>query len=135
MPVMNNGIEAAALMQVEEKKLDITDMKMLRMMSGVTRLDRMRNDYSKGSVKIIEISRIKMQEARLRCFGHPMRRNDEEIGREAMDMEIPGTRRKGRSRIRWKDCVNADMREEDLDQRDAKKRTIWRRQIRNSDPE
>ncbi|XP_063599693.1 uncharacterized protein LOC134776005 [Penaeus indicus] len=74
--------------EVEEKKLDVTEMKMLRWMSGVTRFRRMRNEFMRGLVKVVEILKNR-QETKMRWFGDLMKRNDEEhIGREAMDMEI-----------------------------------------------
>ncbi|XP_047469126.1 uncharacterized protein LOC125025194 [Penaeus chinensis] len=68
-PAVTYGLGAAALKQVEEKKLDVTEMKMLRWMSGVTLLDRISNEDIRGSVKAVEISK-KVQEARLRWVGH-----------------------------------------------------------------
>ena len=41
-PAMTYGLGTAPLRKTEEKKLDVTEMKMLRWMVGVTRLDRIR---------------------------------------------------------------------------------------------
>ena len=41
------------------------------------RKDKIRNAYIKGSIKVIEVSK-KMQEARLRWFGHLLRRPEKE---------------------------------------------------------
>ena len=53
----------------------MTELKMLRWMVGVTRKDRVRNNHIKGSVKVTEASN-KVQEARLRCFGHLKKENE-----------------------------------------------------------
>ncbi|XP_042880448.1 uncharacterized protein LOC122258517 [Penaeus japonicus] len=42
-PALIYGLGAAPLKKVEERKLDVAEMKMLRRMSGVTRRDRTRN--------------------------------------------------------------------------------------------
>ena len=35
--------------KAQEKKLDVAEMRMLRWMSGVTKLDRIRNERSRGT--------------------------------------------------------------------------------------
>lgn len=135
-PAMTYALETAPIKKTEEKRLDVAEMKMLRWMSGVTRRDKIRNDIIRGSVKVIETSK-KVQEARLRWFGHLRRRNEAEqhVGREALDMEVPGQRRRGRPKTRWKDRITADMVEKGLDVRQCEDRNSWRRLIRNSDPD
>ncbi|XP_037779142.1 uncharacterized protein LOC119575562 [Penaeus monodon] len=81
-PALTYGLEAALL-----KKLDVTEIKMLRWMVGVTRRDRIRNDSIRGTMEVVEISKT-IQEARLRWFGHLRRRAGEyHAGREDMEME------------------------------------------------
>ena len=53
--------------KLEEKKMGVAEMRMLRWMSGVTREDRIRNEYIRGSTKVVEISK-KVQEVRLRWY-------------------------------------------------------------------
>ena len=72
-----------------EKKMEVTEMKMLRWMCGVTRKDRIRNVYIRGTTKVTEVSK-KIQEARLRWFGHVRRRDKNYIGRRIMELEVPG---------------------------------------------
>ena len=38
------GAERRAMKKTHEKKLDVAEMRMLRWMSGVTKLDRIRNE-------------------------------------------------------------------------------------------
>ena len=44
-----------------------------------------------------EISK-KVQESRLKWYGHVLRREDEYVGKRVMAMEVPGKRRRGRLR-------------------------------------
>ena len=69
---------------------------MLRWMSGVTKLDRIRNEIIRGTMKVGEISK-KVQESRLKWYGHVLRREDEYVGKIVMAMEVPGNRRRGRT--------------------------------------
>ena len=133
-PSMTYGLEAAPLKKIEGRKLDVAEMKMLRWMSGVTRIDRVRNDYIRGTVKVTEASK-KVQEARLRWYGHLMRREEQHVAREVMDMEVDGTRRRGRPKTRWKDCIGDDMREKGIQEEMTQDRGRWRRLIKNGDPE
>ena len=43
-PAMMYDAEMWAVNKVQEKKLDVAEMRMLRWMSGVTKLDRIRNE-------------------------------------------------------------------------------------------
>ena len=86
--------------KAQEKKLDVAEMRMLRWMSGVTKLDRIRNERIRGTTKVGEISK-KVQESCLRWYGYVLRREDEYAGKRVMGMEVPGKRRRGRPKRRW----------------------------------
>ena len=43
----------------------------------------------------------KVQEKRLRWYGHVMRRDDHYIGRRAMEIKVQGKIRRGRPKRRW----------------------------------
>ena len=132
-PAMLYGTETASMKKTDERKMDVAEMRMLRWMSGVTREDRIRNEYIRGSTKVLEISR-KAQEGRLRWYGHILRREEEHVGRRTMEMEVRGRRRRGRPKKRWIDCVREDLRAKGIDETDADNRAEWRRLIRNGDP-
>ena len=78
---------------------------MFRLMSGVTKLDRIRNEIIRGTTKVGEISK-KVQESRLKWYGHVSRREDEYVGKRVMGMEVPWKRRRGRPKRRWLDNIN-----------------------------
>ena len=83
------GAETWAVKKAQEKKLDVAEMSMLRWMSGVTKLDRIR-----GTAKVGEIFK-KVQESRLKWYGHVLRR-EEYVGKRVMVMEVPRKRMIGR---------------------------------------
>ena len=56
------GAETWAVNKSHEKKLDVAEMRMLRWMSGVTKLDRIMNERIRGTTKVGEISK-KVQES------------------------------------------------------------------------
>ena len=51
------GAETWRSKKSEEKKLDVTEMRMLRWTCGVTKLDKIRNERIRGTVKVTEISK------------------------------------------------------------------------------
>ena len=53
-------------------------MKMLRMMCGVTRRDRVRNEYVRRSVGLVNIE-DKLAQGRLRWFGHVSRKGRDDV--------------------------------------------------------
>ncbi|KAK3568969.1 hypothetical protein QTP86_021380, partial [Hemibagrus guttatus] len=94
-PVMLYGLETVSLRKRQESELEVAELKMLRFSLGVTRLDRIRNEYIRGTAHVGRLG-DKVREARLRWFGHVQRRESEYIGRRMLDMELPGRRQRGR---------------------------------------
>ena len=92
--------------QVEE--MEVAEMKMLRFAMGVTRKDKIRNEYIRGTVKVERLG-MKMREGRLRWYGHVMRRDQEYVERKMMEMELPGKRRRRRPKRRFLDVMKEDM--------------------------
>ncbi|XP_063597217.1 uncharacterized protein LOC134773901 [Penaeus indicus] len=70
-PALIYSLEVAPLKKSEEKKMNAAEMNMLRWMVGVTRRDRIRNEYIRGAVKEVEPSK-RIQESRLRCSESPV---------------------------------------------------------------
>ena len=73
------GAATWAVKKAQEKKLDVAEMRMLGWMIGVTNLDRIRNERIRGTTKVGEISK-KVQESRLKWYGHVLRREEEYVG-------------------------------------------------------
>ena len=61
---MKYGAETWAVKTAQEKEFDVAEMRMLRWMSGVTKLDRIRNERIRGTAKVGEISK-KVRESQL----------------------------------------------------------------------
>ncbi|KAK3558484.1 hypothetical protein QTP86_018133, partial [Hemibagrus guttatus] len=72
-PAMLYGLETVSLRKRQESELEVAELKMLRFSLGVTRLDRIRNEYTRGTAHVGRLG-DKVREARLRWFGHVQRR-------------------------------------------------------------
>ncbi|KAK3564203.1 hypothetical protein QTP86_011180 [Hemibagrus guttatus] len=93
-PAMLYGLETVSLRKRQESELEVAELKMLRFSLGVTRLDRIRNEYIRGTAHVGRLG-DKVREARLRWFGHVQRR-------ESAAPEAPPATLKRRPRARKK---------------------------------
>ena len=105
----------------QEAELAVAELKMLKFSSGVTRMDKIKNEFIRGTAKVRQIG-DKVREARLRWYGHVQRRNAEYIGKGMLCLDLPGKRRRGRSKTRFMDVVREDMRVVGVSDRDMANR-------------
>ena len=91
------GLEVVAVTKKQVEEMEVAEMKMLRFAMGVTRKDKIRNDYIKSTVNVERLG-MKMREGRLRWCGRNMRKDQEYVGRKMMKMEFPRKRKKGNRR-------------------------------------
>ncbi|KAK3543565.1 hypothetical protein QTP70_023903 [Hemibagrus guttatus] len=132
-PAMLYGLETVSLRKRQESELEVAELKMLKFSLRVTRLDRIRNEFIRGTAHVGRLG-DKVREARLRWFGHVQRRESEYIGRRMLDMELPGRRQRGRPKRRYMDGINEDMKLVGASVEDAEDRDRWREMIRCGDP-
>lgn len=132
-PVLTYGSETWAVTRKNVHTIQVAEMKMLRWMCGVTRRDKIRNDYVRGSLGVRDIA-DKMQESRLRWYGHVKRKPPDYIGNLALQLDIPGRRPVGRPKTRWKEVVLKDKEACKVTDDDVHDRAKWRSKIRKADP-
>ena len=70
------------------KETEVAEMKMLRFAMGVTRKDKIRNEYIRSAVTVERLG-MKIREGRLRWYGYVMKKDQEYIGRKMIEMELP----------------------------------------------
>ena len=100
-------METVAVTERQMGKMEVAELKMVRWALEVTRKDKIRNKYVRGTAKIAKLG-DKLRNARLRWYGHVKRREDY-VGKRMMEMAVPGRRKRGRPRRRWMDLVREDM--------------------------
>ena len=79
-----------------------------------------------------EISQ-KVQESRLKWYGHVMRREEHCVGRRATEMKVEGRRKRGRPKRRWLDRVRGDIKGVSVGE-EVFDRATRRRKSSNIDP-
>ena len=77
-PAMKYLSECWAIKKKQAQKLQVAEMRMLRMMCGVTRKDRICNDYVRGSLGVMNVCDALAQN-RLRWYGHVARKQEDEV--------------------------------------------------------
>lgn len=132
-PVLLYGAETWSLRKKEEDILERTEMRMVRWIAGISLLERRESEDIRKMCGIGNI-REKAREARLRYYGHIIRRDDDEPVKKAMMMPVRGRRSVGRQRIRWGDGINRDMNKIGVQRDDAMNRNRWKRMTRAADP-
>ena len=66
------GLETVAVTKKQIGEMEVAEMKMLRFIMRVTRKDKIRNEYIRGTVKVERLL-MKMRQGRMKCYGHVMR--------------------------------------------------------------
>ena len=97
---------------------------------GVTRKDKIRNEHIRGTTKVAQASR-KITERRLKWYGHVIRMEEDHVVKRVMTKAIPGKRKRGRPKTRWKDVCKRDMQNVGLREGDEGDRAYWKETINN----
>ena len=71
-PTMLYGMETVAVTERQMGKKEVAELKMVRWALGVTRKDKIRNEYVRGSAKLAKLG-DKLRNARLRWYGYVKR--------------------------------------------------------------
>ena len=108
-PAMLYGMETVPITSSHVKEREVTVMKMCRWACSQTLRDHVRNENIKERLKVDSITE-RCRKARLRCFDHVKRRDQDYVGRNTLEMVPPWRRKRGRPNQRWMDCVNRYMR-------------------------
>ena len=107
-----------------------TERAMVRSMCGVKLVDR------KNMEELMEMLGLKETLDRMakangvRWYGHVIRRDDNNILKKAMMLEVNGKRKRGRPAMTWRKQVEESVREVGLKIEEAADRTRWREGVR-----
>ena len=106
-------------------------MGCLRRVEGVTKRDRIRNKDIFSRLNCQKDVVEKVQQRRMRYFGHISRMDNERYPKIALNGYVHGLRTKGRPKKRWLDTVVKDCQERGLNIHDAARltgeRDEWRK--------
>ena len=105
------------------------ETKCLRSMTGVFRLDRVRNEVrARTGVRRELAARVDMNV--LRWLGHVERMDNEQLLKKVMNAKVDGRSARGRPRFGWMDGVETALNDRRMDVKDASERARNRNEWR-----
>ena len=93
----------------ERRKVNDLEMKCLRSLVGVSRMDRARNEEVLRRAGIEMELGSRADQRVLRWFGHVERMDDYRMARRMLMAEVSGGRVRGRPRVGWMDGVKVAL--------------------------
>ena len=78
------GMETVAVTERQVGKMEVAKLKMVRWELEMTRKDKIRNEYVRGTAKIAKLE-DKLRNSRLRWYGHAKRREEGYVGKRMME--------------------------------------------------
>ena len=105
---MTYGSETWTLKAEHEKRLETTEMRMIRRICGVTLRDRCTNASLRDKIGVEPITDV-CRRNRLRWFGHVQRKDDMDWVKQCTTWKVEG-RKQGRPRKTWNAAVKYDMK-------------------------
>ena len=106
----------------------------VRKITGVKQVERRRMEDLRREIGVEKSISKKIVAGQLRWAGHVIRMDEDRAPRKALEMEVGGSRRRGRPTMRWKDAVEREVRKLGVEQdwkTVAADRAEWRRIIGN----
>ena len=119
VPTVMYGSESWGMKVTERQKLNVFEMKCLRSMTGVSQLDRVRNEVvrARTGVRRELAARVDMNVSR--WFGHVERMDNERLLKKVMNAKADGRSARGRPRFGWMDGVKRALNDRRMDIREA----------------
>ena len=109
-PAMLYGSETWAIKIEDIRKMQRSEMRMLRWMTGVSLSERKSIECVKSMLAIDDVAEV-MRRIRLRWFGHVERRNELCWIKRIGTLQVDGDGVKGRPKKRWREVLKEDMRD------------------------
>ena len=130
VPTALYGAEAWGMRSAERRKVNVLDMKCLRSLVGVSRMDRVRNEEMRRRAGIEKELANRADQRVLRRFGHMERMDANRMARKVLMAEVSGGRVRGRPRLGWMDGVKVALGNRGMTveaaRQCAKDRKAWR---------
>ena len=130
VPTVTYGSELWGMKVSERRRLNVFEMKCLRSMAGVSRLDRIRNEEVRERTGMRKELADRVDMNVLRWFGHVERMDNERLTKRVMNSKVDGRNVRGRPRFGWMDGVKKAVSERGIDVREAKEPTRNRNEWR-----
>ena len=101
--------EALGMRSAERRKVNVLEMKCLRSLAGVSRMDRVKNEEVRRRAGIERELASRGDQRVLRWFGHVERMDEHRMARRVLMAEVSGGRVQGRPRLGCMDGVKVAL--------------------------
>lgn len=134
-PVLTFGCESWVLTERQKSKIQATEMKYLRRVRGVTKMDKMRNVDIRKDLEIQPILDY-IEERQLQWWGHLQRMNEERPVKKVWKAKIVKNKKRGRPRKSWDNVITGILTKRGKNWNEAKdltqNREEWKRFVKNT---
>jgi len=101
---MLHGSETWPVRKENVVALQRAEMRMVRWMCGIKLNDRFPSKELRERLGIDDTALV-LQQNRLRCYGHVLRKEDDDWVKKCMEYEVEGPRPRGRPIRTWREVV------------------------------
>jgi len=115
---MLHGSETWPVRKENVAALQRAEMRIVRWMCGVKLKDRLPSKVLRERLGIDDIALV-LQQNRLRCYGHVLRKDDDDWVKKCMEYEVEGLRPRGRPNMTWREVVREYCQAHKLNKEDA----------------
>ena len=122
---MAYGSETWAMNIEQEQRLERAEMRMVRWMCDVSLREKKTSSQLRQMLGIEAVGDV-VRRGRLRWLGHVLRTDESEWVKKCFQMQVEGTRSRGRLKLTWEQAVEQDMKAHGLKREDAKDMVKWR---------
>ena len=109
VPTPLYGAETWGMRSAERRKVNVLEMKCLRSLVGVSRMDRVRYKEVRRRAGIERELASRADQRVLRWFGHVERMDEYRMARMVLMAEVSGGRVRWRQRLGWTDGVKVAL--------------------------
>ena len=114
-PAMLYGLEILPVSEKHQHRLQVYENNWVRQIAGVKRVERRRMDELREEIGIQKCLMGRLVKSQLKWAGHVERMKEDRLPRMAYVHQERGKRKRGRPRMRWRDCIERDMRKAELE--------------------
>ena len=104
---MKFGSEGWVLKKREEQRLEAAQMKFLRHLLGITKLDKEKNQYIRQKTGAQNITK-EIKQCQKKWLQHVQRMDTNRLPKQALQYKPKGRRNIGRPRKRWRDQLHLE---------------------------
>lgn len=142
VPILTYGAVKWTIGGLQEQRIQAAEMKFLRSVAGVTKMDRIRSREIRKRLGVERLS-FKLGKERLRWFGHMKRMTRDRIPRREYEKSTRAgvKRRVGRPRERWAEQIQWDVENRNeswacvKEEKWWKNREVWKDLVRKVEAE